>query len=98
MHLLRDIISDIVMRKSSKPKRKSQTRKDQADWKAIGRRVRELRGFDLTQEQFAERLGISQNYLSVMEQGQVRFGVDILLRISRETGRSMEWIVTGKDR
>ena len=86
------------MRKSSKPKRKSQTRKDQADWKAIGRRVRELRGFDLTQEQFAERLGISQNYLSVMEQGQVRFGVDILLRISRETGRSMEWIVTGKDR
>ena len=84
------------MKQSSKPKLKSQARKDQVDWKAAGRRVRELRGFDLTQEQFASRVGVSQNYLSVMEQGQVRFGVDILLRLSRETGRSMEWIVTGK--
>ena len=50
----------------------------------------------MTQEQFASRIGISQNYLSVMEQRQVRFGVEILLRLSRESGRSMEWIVTGK--
>ncbi len=84
------------MKKSSTPKSKSQAPQDQVDWKAVGRRVRELRGFDLTQKQFASRIGISQNYLSVMEKGQVRFGVDILLRLSRETGRSMEWIVTGK--
>ncbi len=83
------------MKKSSKPKRAS-ARRDQVDWTTVGRRVRELRGFDLTQEQFASRIGVSQNYLSVMEQGQVRFGVDILLRLSRECGRSMEWIVTGK--
>jgi len=35
------------------------------------RRIRELRGFDMTQEEFAERIGISQNYLSMMERGKV---------------------------
>ena len=34
------------------------------DWKLVGRRIRELRGFDLTQEEFARRIGVSQNYLS----------------------------------
>ena len=64
-------------------------------WKTVGRRIRELRGFDLTQEEFARRIGISQNYLSTMERGNVQIGSEILLRISREFGKSIEWLLTG---
>ena len=38
----------------------------------------------MTQEEFAERVGISQNYLSTMEPGKVEIGAEILLRIGRE--------------
>jgi uncharacterized protein YjbJ (UPF0337 family)/DNA-binding XRE family transcriptional regulator len=66
------------------------------DWVAVGRRVREIRGFDMTQEEFAERIGISQNYLSTMERGKVEIGAEILLRISREFAKSVEWLLTGE--
>jgi transcriptional regulator with XRE-family HTH domain len=55
-----------------------------------------LRGFDLTQDEFAKRIGVSQNYLSTMEHGSVQIGAEILLRISREFGRSIEWLLTGR--
>ena len=67
------------------------------DWKAVGRRIRELRGFDMTQEEFAQRIGISQNYLSMIERGNVQVGSEILLKLSREFGKSMEWLLTGED-
>jgi len=70
---------------------------ESVDWSAVGRRIRELRGLDLTQEEFASRIGISQNYLSTMEHGKVQVGAEILLNISREFGRSMEWILTGRE-
>jgi transcriptional regulator with XRE-family HTH domain len=66
------------------------------EWKTVGRRIRELRGFDLTQEELARRIGISQNYLSTMERGNVQIGSEILLRISREFGKSIEWLLTGE--
>jgi transcriptional regulator with XRE-family HTH domain len=66
------------------------------DWKIVGRRIRELRGFDMTQEELARRIGISQNYLSTMERGNVQIGSEILLRMSREFGKSIEWLLTGK--
>ena len=66
------------------------------DWKLVGRRIRELRGFDMTQEEFAQRIGVSQNYLSTMERGRVQIGSEILLRISREFGKSIEWLLTGE--
>jgi transcriptional regulator with XRE-family HTH domain len=43
-----------------------------------------MRGSDMTQEEFADRIGISQNYLSTMERGEGEIGAEILLRISRE--------------
>jgi transcriptional regulator with XRE-family HTH domain len=67
------------------------------DWKAVGRRVRELRGFDVTQAVFAQRLGVSQGYLSTVEHGQREIGAEVLLAISREFGKSIEWLLTGKD-
>jgi len=66
------------------------------DWKAVGRRIRELRGFDKTQKVFAEGIGVSQNYLSAMEHGKVQIGAEILLTISERHGRSLEWLLTGK--
>jgi hypothetical protein len=37
-----------------------------------------------------------QNYLSTMEPGKVEVGAEILLRISREFAKSVEWLLTGK--
>jgi transcriptional regulator with XRE-family HTH domain len=65
------------------------------DWKAVGRRIRELRGFDMTQQVFANHIGVSQNYLSAMEHGKVEIGAEILLRISVQSGKSLEWLLTG---
>jgi transcriptional regulator with XRE-family HTH domain len=49
----------------------------------------------MTQQQFARRLGISQTYVSEMEHGNVEVGGEILLRIAREVGKSIEWLLTG---
>ena len=68
------------------------------DWRAVGRRVRELRGFDMTQQEFADRIGISQTYVSDMERGKVEVGSEILLRVAIEFGRTIEWLLTGHDK
>jgi transcriptional regulator with XRE-family HTH domain len=65
------------------------------DWKAVGRRVRELRGFDMNQSELAERLGIAQSHISAIEHGQKEFSVTILLRIATLYGKTMEWVLTG---
>lgn len=72
-------------------------RKDSSiDWIAVGRRVRELRGFDLTQAEFAHRIGVSQSYLSAIELGRNEAGAEVLLSIGREFKRSIEWLLTGE--
>ena len=68
------------------------------DWRAVGHRIRELRGFGMTQQEFADRLRISQKYVSDMELGKVEVGAEILLSIAREFDKSMEWLLTGEDR
>lgn len=67
------------------------------DWVAVGRRVRELRGFNMTQQEFATQVGISQNYLSNIERGKVEIGAEILLRIGRKFGKTIEWLLTGAE-
>ena len=66
------------------------------DWKAVGRRLRELRGFDTKQADFARQLGISQGQLSRYEKGKSEIGAEVLLRMSQRFGKSIEWILTGK--
>ena len=66
------------------------------DWKAAGRRLRELRGFDSKQADFARQLGISQGQLSRYEKGKSEIGAEVLLRISQRFGKSIEWLLTGK--
>jgi transcriptional regulator with XRE-family HTH domain len=67
------------------------------DWKGVGRRIRELRGFDMTQADLAQRIGVSQGYLSTVEHGQGEIGAEVLLTISREFDKSMEWLLTGEE-
>lgn len=67
------------------------------DLKAVGRRIRELRGFDTTQAELAESLGIAQSYLSAIERGLKEPSATILLRIAKHYGRSMEWLLTGSE-
>jgi transcriptional regulator with XRE-family HTH domain len=83
-----------MIHRSSK---KAAPRGVEIDWQKVGRRIRELRGFDINQEEFARRIGVSQNYLSVMEHGGAEIGAGILLAISREFHKSLEWLLTGKD-
>ena len=59
---------------------------------------RELRGFEVNQAAFARDLGISQAQLSRYEKGKSEMGAEVLLRISRRFGKSMEWVLTGEER
>jgi transcriptional regulator with XRE-family HTH domain len=70
---------------------------EEIDWKQVGHRIRELRGLYMKQAEFAARVGVSQSFLSTVEHGKVEVGAAILLRISREFGQSIEWLLTGKD-
>ncbi len=66
------------------------------DLVGIGRRIRELRGFNMTQGEFARRIRVAQSYLSALERGEKEPGAGVLLAISREFGKSVDWLLTGK--
>ena len=70
--------------------------KDRIDLRAIGRRIRELRGFEMTQADFAHRIGVSQGYLSALENGEKEPGAAVLLAITKEFGKSVDWLLTGE--
>ena len=68
--------------------------KARADLKAIGERIREIRG-EVLQEELAVYLGISQGQLSKIERGKMAPTVEILVRLSDKFGKSVDWIVRG---
>jgi transcriptional regulator with XRE-family HTH domain len=65
------------------------------DWKTVGRRVRQIRGFETNQARFARELGVSQGQLSRYEQGASEIGAMVLLRLARKSGKTIEWLLTG---
>lgn len=67
------------------------------DWKAVGRRVRQIRGFETNQETFARELGVSQGQLSRYEKGASEIGAAVMLRLARKAGKTIEWLLTGVD-
>jgi len=78
--------------------RSTQKSRDKAriDLRAIGRRIRELRGYDMTQAEFARRIGVTQSHLSALEHGSKEPGSAVLLAISREFRKSVDWLLTGQ--
>ena len=67
------------------------------DWKAVGRRIREIRGFDTNQKSFALDLGVSQGQLSRYEKGASEMSAEVLLRLARKSGKTIEWLLTGNN-
>ena len=74
------------------------SKKPEIDWRSVGRRVREIRGFDANQAVFARELGVSQGQLSRYEQGESEIGAVVLLRLARKSGKTIEWLLTGSDK
>jgi DNA-binding XRE family transcriptional regulator len=66
------------------------------DLSAIGRRIREIRGFDLNQADFGKLLGVGQRQLSKYEQGQSAPTLEVLIRLKTHSGRTIDWIVLGE--
>lgn len=53
------------------------------DFKAVGARIRAARKkLNLSQVDFSERLNISPSYISDIEMGKTKFGIDIFMRIT----------------
>jgi transcriptional regulator with XRE-family HTH domain len=50
----------------------------------------------MTQEEFARRIGVAQSHLSALEHGEREPGSSVLLTISREFGKSVDWLLTGQ--
>ncbi|MGB0122445.1 MAG: helix-turn-helix transcriptional regulator [Silvibacterium sp.] len=65
------------------------------DWKVVGRRVRELRGFDTNQAELADAIGVAQSHISAIERGQKEPSATILLKIARRYGKTVDWLLTG---
>ncbi len=70
--------------------------RDDFDLSTLGRRLRELRGFDLTQGELAKELGISQSQLSKYERGVAAPPADILFTIKQRFRVSIDWLLTGE--
>jgi transcriptional regulator with XRE-family HTH domain len=66
-----------------------------SDMKSLGRRIRQLRGFEVTQDECAKKLGISQSQLSKYERGVAVPPADVLIRIKEQFRVSIDWLLTG---
>lgn len=63
---------------------------------AIGLRIRALRKeAGVNQKDFAERLQVSHTTLSSYETGDAYPSVEVLSRLTKATGKSLDWIVFG---
>ena len=69
---------------------------DTPNLKALGKRLRELRGFDSTQAEFAKELGISQSQLSKYERGIAAPPADVLFFVKKRFRVSIDWLLTGE--
>jgi len=62
----------------------------------IGKRIRMLRGFDMNQKEFGQKIGISQSMVSRLEKGEIP-SIHLLLKISNTCGKTTDWILKGDE-
>jgi len=68
------------------------------DWIKIGERLRTIRKEShLSQREFGQHFGVSQNMISLYEKGRSRASVEFYLQVAQFGGRSIEWLLTGLD-
>lgn len=80
-----------VKRKMTGRPRRSDT---EVDLRAVGERVRQLRG-QITQENFARTLGISQAQLSKYELGQSAVPLGTLIKMAKICKTTVDWVLMG---
>lgn len=68
--------------------------KNESMGERIYRRRREL---EMRQYELARKVGISKGFMSDVENGKRSVGADTLRGLSLALGRSMEWILVGKE-
>jgi integrase len=51
----------------------------------------------ITHANFDRQIGVSQSYLSAVEHGRNEVGAEVLLAISQEFAKSLEWLLTGEE-
>jgi transcriptional regulator with XRE-family HTH domain len=78
-------------------KRRTTLRNGAADLVSIGRRIREIRGGDRTQQEFARMVGVGQTQLSRYELGQSAPTLNTLLRLKIYSQKSIDWILLGEE-
>jgi predicted transcriptional regulator len=86
------IMTTRVKKKMQRPAK----RQGALDLVAIGRRIRELRGFDIQQADFARMLEVSQSQLSKYERGESEPPLEILVKLRERFGKSLDWLVIGE--
>lgn len=62
----------------------------------IGSRIRSIRG-ERSQKEFAELTSSTQSYISDLERGKCFPSVTFLARLSDISGRSFDWILSGRE-
>lgn len=65
------------------------------DLRAIGGRIKKLRGVML-QEELAAYLDVSQGHLSKIERGKIAPSLEILISLSARFHKDIDWIVRGE--
>lgn len=61
----------------------------------IGMRIQMIRG-RMTQQEFAKKINIKQNYISRYEKGRVP-KAEVLMKIAQFANVSVEWLLTGRE-
>jgi len=60
----------------------------------VGQRIRVQRG-KLSQDEFAEKMGMKQKYISQVEREEVKPSINLLIKILEYNGTSIDYILTG---
>ena len=67
------------------------------DLKAIGSQIRSLREeLGLTQEEFANEVGVNKKAISFVENGHRKPSQEVLSMMSHKYKKNLEWVSTGK--
>ncbi len=66
---------------------------------SLGKRIRQKReALKLTQDDLAKNLGLTSQYISIIEQDKRSPSLSALLKLAEELGVTIDYLVSGKER
>ena len=66
------------------------------DFKALGAKIRtERKNMRLTQEQLAERVGVSTNFIGQIERGERKLSLETLVALANALGTGVDYLLSG---